>query len=99
MSVETDKYDPVGYVAAVSLCMILIPQLIHILKVKKMDQISWYFILLNLLTSILFLIYGILIEALPMIIANVILCFQNCMLIFLKIKYNLIGFDDAIRNI
>ena len=98
MSVE-NKYDSVGYVAAISLCMILIPQLVHILKVKKMDQISWYFLLLNLLTSILFLTYGVLIEALPMIIANIILCIQNLFLICLKIKYNLQDCNNILRVI
>jgi MtN3 and saliva related transmembrane protein len=99
MTVSTNEYDPVGYAAATSLCMILVPQLMHILKVKKMDQISWYFLILNLITSILFLTYGILLEALPMIIANIILCIQNIVLIFLKIKYNVIDMNNALRNI
>ena len=64
-----------------------------------MDQISWYFILLNLLTSILFLIYGILIEAFPIVIANIILCIQNLMLIFLKIKFNIIDLNNTLIKI
>ena len=64
-----------------------------------MDQISWYFILFNLLTSILFLIYGILIEAFPIVIANIILCIKNLILIFLKIKFNVIDLNDLLRNI
>tara|TARA_B110001469_G_scaffold98945_1_gene95802 strand:+ start:237 stop:536 length:300 start_codon:yes stop_codon:yes gene_type:complete len=99
MIIKKNKYDYVGYIASILLCMILIPQLYHIFKVKKMDQISWYFILLNLLTSILFLIYGILIEAFPIVIANIILCIQNLMLIFLKIKFNIIDLNNTLIKI
>ena len=99
MIIKKNKYDSVGYIASILLYMILIPQLYHIFKVKKMDQISWYFILLNLLTSILFLIYGILIEAFPIVIANIILCIQNLMLIFLKIKFNIIDLNNTLIKI
>ena len=88
MTIETQKYDYVGYIAAVFLCGILIPQLFRIYKLKKVDQISWYFVVLSTLTSILFLTYGVLISAIPMIVANIIVCLQNLSLMYFKYTYS-----------
>lgn len=79
----------VGYCAAVSLMSTLLPQLYHTFKTKKVEDISYFFILLNLLTSSLFLIYGILLYELPIIIANVFLIIQNSTLFTFKKLYNL----------
>ena len=79
----------VGYCAAVSLMSTLLPQLYHTFKTKKVEDISYFFILLNLLTSTLFLIYGILLYELPIIIANVFLIIQNSTLFTFKKLYNL----------
>ena len=86
-NIEEQQYDPVGYVAAFFLCLTLIPQLYHTYKMKQMDQISWYFIIISSITCLLFLIYGILLKSLPIIIANSILGIQTCILITFKIKY------------
>lgn len=88
MEVETTEYDSIGYVAAVFLCAILIPQLYHNYKLKETSQISWYFVILSIITAILFLSYGILLGALPMIIANIIVLLQNIFLFILKKKYD-----------
>lgn len=77
----------VGYSAAISLMSTLLPQLYHTFKTKKVDDVSYFFILLNLLTSSLFLIYGILLSELPIIIANIFLILQNSTLITFKKIY------------
>lgn len=87
MSITHNKYDPLGYVASFFLCMILIPQLIHIYRKKKSDQVSLYFCILSIITSILFLTFGIFLNSLPMILANCIVTLQNIVLIALKLKY------------
>lgn len=79
----------IGYLAAITLISTLLPQLYHTFKTKKVDDVSYYFILLNLITSGLFLFYGILLNELPIIIANIFLILQNTTLIILKKKYTI----------
>jgi MtN3 and saliva related transmembrane protein len=77
-----------GYCGATCLTISLIPQLVHTLKTKRVSDISYGFISLQILTCILFLIYGILLLEKPLIIANGIVLFQLLIFLGLKIKYN-----------
>ena len=77
----------IGYTAATCLTFTLMPQLIKTYKDKEVEDISKYFIFLNLCTSILFLIYGILLQQIPIILANCILILQNIILLSFKIMY------------
>lgn len=77
----------VGYCAAISLIITLCPQIYHTYKTKKVVDLSYFFIVLNLITSVLFLIYGILLKQLPLIIANIFLILQNMILVVFKKIY------------
>jgi MtN3 and saliva related transmembrane protein len=79
--------DIIGYIGATCLTITLLPQLYKTYKEKSANDISYGFIALNLLTCILFLIYGILLKEIPIILANVILLIQNIILLFLKKNY------------
>ena len=81
----------IGYVAAVSLTMTLLPQLIQTYKTKEVNDISIAFIVMNLCTSLLFLVYGILLKQIPIILANCILILQNIILLSFKIIYTKIN--------
>jgi len=85
---DTNKYDAVGYVGGVFLCLILVPQLYKVIKLKQTDQISSIFIILAIMTSILFLVYGFLINSIPLIVSNIITALQNSALLILKYKYD-----------
>jgi len=78
----------IGYLAATSLTITLMPQLVKTYKEKKVEDISKGFICLNLTTSVLFLVYGILLEQIPIILANCILIAQNLILLYYKINYS-----------
>ena len=77
-----------GYLGAAFLTFTLIPQLYHTVKTKKVQDISYGFITLQILTCILFLIYGILLKEKPIIIANSIVFIQLIIFLGLKLKYN-----------
>lgn len=77
-----------GYSAAVSLIITLIPQIYYIYKRKKADDISYFFFGLQILTCTLFLIYGILLEELPLIIANTLVLLQSFILYLFKYRYS-----------
>ena len=76
-----------GYLAAATLLSTLIPQLIKTIRKKKVDDISYVFVFLQVLTSIFFLIYGILLNENPLIIANGLLLVQTLLMLGLKITY------------
>ena len=79
----------IGYSGSTCLIITLMPQLIKTYNDKQVEDISIGFILLNLLTSILLLIYGILIEQGPIMLANCILIIQNLIFLYFKKKYSI----------
>ena len=88
MSVTNEQLtDTFGYLGAVTLTITLMPQLILNCKTKKVDTLSLGFLLLQLLTCVLFLIYGILLNELPLISANSVTSVQSLVLLGMKIKY------------
>ena len=80
--------DILGYCAATSLVITLIPQLYYTFKQKKADDISYWFLCLQVLTCILFLIYGILLEESPLIIANTLVLCQSFTLSLMKFYFS-----------
>lgn len=77
-----------GYLAAATLLSTLIPQLVKTIRKKKVDDISYVFVFLQVLTSIFFLIYGLLLKENPLIIANSLLLVQTLLMLGLKITYS-----------
>ena len=78
----------IGYLATFFLVITLIPQITHTIKTKKVDDISYIFITLQIITCLLFLTYGIMIYKNPLIIANSIVLFQVILFLGLKLKYS-----------
>ena len=87
--------DVVGYLAGCFLVSNLIPQIIHTYKTKSAVDISFVFLFMTLNTCILFLTYGILINANPLIISNAIVLFEGFILLYFRILY---GKKDEINN-
>ena len=77
----------IGYLAAVSLITTLLPQLYFTYKTKKVDDLSYFFIFMQILTCILFLIYGILLKETPLLLANSMVVTQSIILLILKKIY------------
>ena len=84
----TDSKEVFGYLGMVFLTITLIPQLIKVFRTKKAADLSYIFLSINVLTCVFFLIYGIILEETPLIIANTIVILQTLTLIFLKNKYH-----------
>jgi len=77
-----------GYSAAVSLIVTMLPQLYFTWRTKKMDDISYIFLGMQLLTCFLFLIYGILLNEIPLILANSLVASQSLTLCIFKYSYS-----------
>ena len=85
----------IGYSGSTCLIITLMPQLIKTYKEKHVEDISIGFILLNLSTSILLLIYGILIEQGPIMFANCILIIQNLIFLYFKKIYTITDINNT----
>ena len=80
--------DVFGYIGAFFLVITLIPQIKKTYQEKKMDDFSYAFFAIQVLTCTSFLIYGILLGEIPLIIANSIVLSQTFLLINFKIRYS-----------
>ena len=83
-----ELYSVFGYLAGVSLIITLLPQIYTTYKSKKADDLSYFFLFMNILTCTLFLIYGVLLGELPLILANTAVLSQTFTLIILKFIYS-----------
>ncbi|MAD48691.1 MAG: hypothetical protein CMQ53_04975 [Gammaproteobacteria bacterium] len=84
----------VGYVAAFLLSFLLVPQTYKTFKSKNIKAISSYFLYFQLITTILWIIYGMgfLIDnstdGIPIVIANSSLLLNTIFLLYLKYQDN-----------
>lgn len=65
-----ENYDYVGYTGSFFVSINLVPQIYHIYIVKDATSISVISYILNIIASILLIIYGCLINKIPVIISN-----------------------------
>lgn len=78
----------IGYLAAAAGTSLMLPQVIKSLKTKKMRDVSFGMLILYFFNCILWLAYGILISAWPVIISNFIALIISIIQLFLKVKYS-----------
>ena len=76
-----------GLVAAGLTTFSTLPQLIKSLKTKKTDDISLFMYITLSSGIVLWLVYGLLINNLPLILANSVSLVINAYVLLLKIKY------------
>lgn len=63
--------DISGLVSSVLICLMFVPEVVHVYKHKDAKAISYPFLHLNLLASVLALVYSIYYNVVPMTITNV----------------------------
>lgn len=63
--------DGAGLLSSVLICLMFVPELIHVYKNKDAKAINYTFLHLNLLASVLALVYSIYYDIIPMTITNV----------------------------
>lgn len=76
-----------GYLAATCTTVSFLPQIIKILKEKEAKDISIGMYLIFTFGVMFWLIYGIMLNELPIILANSITLVFACTVLFLKYKY------------
>jgi len=63
--------DISGLVSSILICLMFVPEIIHVYKKRDAKAINYTFLHLNLLASVLALIYSIHYNIIPMTITNV----------------------------
>lgn len=76
--------DIAGYVSVVLLAMLYIPQTFSVYYHQKPDGLTWIFLCIGLCLTIVSIIYGALLNEVPLIIANIIS--MICMILLLIAK-------------
>ena len=76
-----------GLVAATLTTSAFIPQLIKIWKSKSAKDVSLQMLITFCIGVFLWLIYGIYLQSLPVILANLLTLIFNLIILWLKIKY------------
>jgi MtN3 and saliva related transmembrane protein len=77
----------IGFSASIVGVSVMLPQVYKSIRTKSVSDISWGMLVLFLLNCFLWLIYGIILFAIPLIITNSISLCIGVLQIFLKIKY------------
>lgn len=84
---ELTLTDTVGYIASVVGTMLMLPQVWKAWKTKRVEDLSFGMVILYFFNCLLWLLYGLLLEARPLILANGIALIISIVQIILKLKY------------
>lgn len=82
-----EPVEIVGFLAAIVGTSLMLPQVIKSLKTKKVDDLSFLMLFLYVLNCALWLAYGLMINALPVIACNFVALLISFFQLFLKLKY------------
>jgi len=78
----------IGFTAATVGTLLMLPQIIKSIKTKKVDDVSFGMLWLYFFNCLLWLMYGTLILAWPLILCNFIALLISIIQLFLKFKYS-----------
>lgn len=78
----------IGYLAATLTTVSFVPQALHSFRTKNVSGISFGMYSLFTLGIALWLVYGLLISAWPIVIANVITLVLAAMILVMKLRYH-----------
>jgi MtN3 and saliva related transmembrane protein len=80
--------DIIGFAAGILISINLIPQIIHTLKTKSVEDISIWMFLIYDLGLALWVTYGIVINSLPVLIMDGLAFLGSLFMTYIKLKYN-----------
>ena len=81
----------IGFLAAFTSTISLIPQIIKMFQTRSVEDVSIGMIVNFLLTSVLWIMYGIMITSWSVWLTNVFMLVFALIMIYLKIKYRVVN--------
>ncbi|TAE61523.1 MAG: hypothetical protein EAZ87_01610 [Nostocales cyanobacterium] len=82
-----DLITIIGLAAATLTTVAFLPQMFQTWKTKSAKDVSYVMLITFISGLFLWLIYGIILGALPIILANSLTLFFNLIILWLKVKY------------
>ncbi|MFO5526608.1 MAG: SemiSWEET transporter [Cuspidothrix sp.] len=82
-----DLITILGLVAGALTTIAFLPQMFQIWRTKSAKDVSYIMLIIFMSGLFMWLIYGIILGALPVILANGVSLFFNLIILWLKIKY------------
>jgi MtN3 and saliva related transmembrane protein len=79
--------ETLGYIAGILTTIAFVPQVMQIYKTKSAEDVSLAMFLLFTAGVVMWLVYGIQSQAVPVIAANSITLILSCVILFFKFKY------------
>jgi MtN3 and saliva related transmembrane protein len=92
---EINFITTLGLTAGVLTTIAYLPQLIKTWKTKSADDLSWSMLIVLCIGIILWLIYGVIEQDIPLIFANVVTFIFALIILILKIRYQPNNSEDA----
>ena len=80
--------DILGYVGGILTSLSFIPQVIKSWKTKSVKDLSILMLIVSVIGGLLWLAYGVLSHAMPIVIMNVLFIFVIAFQLFLKVMYD-----------
>ena len=80
--------DILGYIAGIFIIVSIIPQIIKSYKTKSVKDISLLMPISLIVGTILWLVYGFIVDSMPIIMLNIIYLLVVSYQLYLKIKYD-----------
>ena len=77
-----------GYSLSILLVAMYIPQIVKVAKYKSSDDLSYKFIVLSIIAECIDIVYGIIINQVPVVVTGVLLLISCILLIILKCIYD-----------
>ena len=62
--------EGIGLVSSILITIMFVPQIVHVYRTKDTDALNYAFLGINIIASILGLVYSIYYTVIPMIVAN-----------------------------
>lgn len=84
---NTDLIDLLGWLAAILTTVAFLPQLLKTWRSKSAKDVSLVMMITFSSGVFLWLVYGLAIQALPVVIANLVTLILALLILILKIKY------------
>ena len=85
---DPDTRQIIGYTGGTLLNITFLPQIYRTFKTKQTDDISLVFMILQVITSMLYVVYSFLLDEQPLIVSNIILLCELLTLLVGKIMFS-----------
>jgi MtN3 and saliva related transmembrane protein len=89
-----DPIDILGLLCAMLTGILYIPQLVHMIKRKSTKDVSYLFLILTILNSIMWVVYGFYKINIPIILSDIFIFLTSVIMLIVKIFYENVTLEE-----